>query len=186
MLLLLGILVGLGVLTIVLALRPWRPLRSVRLAAMFIGGLGVLLTAIAFWGASRQVPTYVPIEPHEVPGVYVFRGHDSRDEITMNPDGTFRRMAVYRGVAQMQQGRWRLEPRARSAPFDWVTFGDVSPPCLHKSAQEEAAAIHWSTPDGALCGPGTRGASHGVYFCEDDGRHALCFDWDTGFDFRKE
>lgn len=143
-----------------------------------IGSALMRMTMTLLVCASCHISKPVTIEAKDVPGTYVFDGHESRDELVLKPDGTFARTAVYRGVRQTQSGQWSFD--GVFSGFAYVTFAAQIPECL-RSTQPANAFFRWKEPNDALCGSGT----FGVYFCLDRGRPALCFSEDEGFNFRK-
>jgi hypothetical protein len=155
--------------------RGWRSLAvAVSCTALLLDGL--FLRQTLYQSLSRPVT----IEARQAPGRYVFVGHDSRDELVLSEDGRFERTAVYRGVSQSQSGQWRIDEPDPRYPTQYVTFFGFAPECLHST--DRGGSLKWIEPTKALCGPG----ENSTYLCDDDGRVAICFDEDVGFDFRKQ
>lgn len=141
-------------------------------------GRSLQMLSLLLVGVSCHLSRPIKVEAKDVPGTYVFEGHGSRDELVLNPDGTFVRTAVYRGVRQTQKGKWSFD--GVFGGFSYVTLQGHVPECL-RSTRASNALFGWTEPNQAICGNG----SIGVYFCLDRGRPALCFSEDEGFNFRK-
>jgi hypothetical protein len=109
----------------------------------------------------------------DAPGTYLWLGHESRDELRLQPDGSFSRTAVYRGVAQHQSGRWHFDSfPSQVATSSAITFENASPRCLRSTAPPDTTP-GYSEPNEYLCLPAD--GIEGAVWCRVRGRGlALC------------
>jgi len=76
------------------------------------------------------------VEQDEVPGTYVFKQRETRDELVLRDDGTFQRSAVYRGIRQAQAGTWRLW-NMREETASRIEFDATTPKCPKSTRSSE-------------------------------------------------
>jgi hypothetical protein len=150
-------------------------LRWLRLIALLfvVGGMACQVDVVAMISESD-----LKVEQNEVPGTYVFNQRETRDELVLRDDGTFRRSAVYGGIRQAQAGTWRLW-NMREETASRIEFDATTPKCL-KSTRRPDALLVWREPNDFICG------GHVPYFCREWGRPGICFGGDAPAYFRKQ
>lgn len=171
----LGLLTSFALLTSFLARGELRRRRLRRAVALFVGSIAVEGLAVALGVYQITYVTPAHIDAREVPGTYVLLGRDARDEIVLSPDGTFARTASYRGVTQLQHGRWR----AYSTRPDFVDIDGLEPSCL-RSTEPPGTTFHYREPNEAFCT--SQGGGIGASLCRAGGQLAFCLG-DEGLEF---
>jgi hypothetical protein len=149
---------------VVIVLSVWRAWRRRKPGALVAALVALAVEGLAVWGTLSQLEPPVVIDASGVPGIYVSRAYDCRDEMDILPDGEFSRTIVCHGLTRSQRGRWRLFELSSPEPATSIEFMDYSPGCL-----EVTHKLH--SFEQPLCS----GESESVFVCKHHSAVAICF-----------